>query len=268
MAAPIIKWFVETEGATTLPWETLGNWQELSSSEEEHDQILFASSESTEDVLLPMKRPDEGEAATAPTALFLREVTTNSDGEEFIKYIKIPNWGTTNERVTLCAQFIASPQETLLIAKPRLEAYDNFDDAYTGSASETPLLTGTTSSLGNPLVRAIDTTSPARLSNPYFPTPFWYFNPNIGSSNEDNRTKYLNGYDSFLECGEIIVPKGGSTLIEGETYTYNDTAEGDPDYGDNNRSYFFFSVCPIIPDDIMRGQVKKDVVLIVRSFYA
>ena len=101
MAAPIIKWFVETEGATTLPWETLGNWQELSSSEEEHDQILFASSESTEDVLLPMKRPDEGEAATAPTALFLREVTTNSDGEEFIKYIKIPNWGTTNERVTL-----------------------------------------------------------------------------------------------------------------------------------------------------------------------
>jgi hypothetical protein len=271
MAAPIIRWFVETAGETTLPWETPDNWQELSSSEEEHDQILFASSESTEDVLLPMKRPAEGAPSTAPSAMFLRSVLVDEETSvETVKYIKIPNWGNAlKERVTLCAQFSAvTTLGCVLIAKPRLEAYDNFDDAYTGADSETPLLNGTKSSLDNPLVRAVDTTLQAKNNIEGFPPTSWYFSPSIGSSDEDKRTKYLNGYDSFLECGEVIVPEGGSTIIDGTTYTFNDESESDPDYGNQNRSYFFFSVCPIIPDDILRGQVKKDVILIVRSFYA
>ena len=265
MAAPIIQWFVETAGDTKLLWEAPENWQELSSSEEEHDQILFASSESTEEVLLPMKRPGVGEASVAPDALLLRSVQTDENtGEEVIKYIRIPNWGTGQERVSLCARFLGF--NVTLIAKPRLEAYDNFDDAYTGAASDTPLLNGTESSNQSPLVRAIDSTLAAKNGSGG-PTAGWYFSPDIGSSNEDKRIKYLNGYDSFLECGEIIVPQDGSTIIDRTTYTYDDEAEG-PDFENENRSTFYFSVCPIIPNDITRGQVKKDVVLIMRSFYA
>jgi hypothetical protein len=252
---------------TTLPWETPENWRELSSSEEEHDQILFASSESTEDVLLPMKRPAVGEPSIAPSALYLRSITVDElTGVESVKYIRIPNWRGANERLVMCAQFTADGDGggTTLIAKPRLEAYSSFDAAYTGAESDTPLLAGTDIS-PNPLIRAVDCTLAAKTGDATFPPSSWFFNVDIGSGDADKKIKYLNGYDNPLACGEIIVPVGGKTIDAGDTYDHDPLVD---DLENADRSYFFFSVCPVIPEDILRGQVDKDVILIVRSFYA
>jgi hypothetical protein len=259
MAAPLIKWYVETAGLTASLSETLGNWQELSSSEESHSQLLFASGDSTSSVLLPMERPAQGGSTTVPDSMFLREETSLG-----ISYNDIKNWGKAypNGLYTFCAKFTAADAGTVLISKPRLEAYDSFNSAFIGKASESVLLTGTTATNDQPLLRAIDTTAEA-LSfdvSPIWPPQNWWFDSTLTYGTTDgNRIKYINGSSSFLEPGIVVVPEGGSTIMEGTTYTESSTRVS---------SEFYFSIAPVIPDDVLRGQDGKDVVILIRSFYA
>jgi hypothetical protein len=259
MAAPLIKWFVETAGLTASLSEALGNWQELYSSETTHSQVLFASGESTQDVLLPMHRPDEGAAPVAPDSLFLREEDTNG-----VSYTKIENWGKTapNGLFNFCAKIIADETGTTLISYPRLEAYDSFNSAFISKAPESPLLTGTSSTNDQPLLRAIDTTAEAIGLNSTinWPPPSWWTDTQLTFGTSDrNRIKYIKGSDSFLEPGIVIVPEGGTTIIDEVTYT---------SASDSVSSEFYFSIAPLIPDDVLRGQSGKDIVILIRNFYA
>ena len=259
MAAHLIKWYVETAGLTASLSETLGNWQELSSSEESHSQVLFASGDSTASVLLPMDRPPQGGTPIVPDSLFLREETSLG-----VSYTKIKNWGKTspNGLYNFCVKLTASPLGTTLISKPRLEAYDSFNSAFIGKAAESALLTGTTSTNDQPLLRAIDTTAEALsidIAASWPPSNWWFDTSLTYGTTDGNRIKYINGSNSFLEPSIVIVPEGGSTIISDTTYT---------DSSSRVSSEFYFSIAPIIPDDVLRGQDGKDIVILIRNFYA
>lgn len=239
--------------------ETQANWQELSSSEDDHSQVLFASNESTSEVLLPMSRPDTGSAPTSPGAQYLRQV--NSEG---VSYLKIDNWGqlAPKGRFNFCVKIEADISGTTLISKPRLEAYDSFDSAFTGKAPESPILTGTTNTNDLPLLRAIDLTAEALGldDTPNWPPSQWWVDPSLAFGTTDNkRIKYIKGIESFLEPGIVIVPEGGDTIIEDVTYTASSSRVS---------SEFYFSFSTIIPDDVLRGQSKKDIVIILRTYFA
>jgi hypothetical protein len=206
-----------------------------------------------------MKRPEEGGAPTSPDILVLRSETS-----EGLQYLKIPNWNkpAPSGQFNLCVSLTAAAEGTTLINKPRLEAYDTFEAAFTGEEPESPLLLGTTNTGNKPLLRAIDLTAEAMgfVSSSSWPPSGWWVSPLLTEGGSDgSRIKYLKGDSSYLEPATVIVPKEGYTSIDGITYDAN---------SEKISSEFYFSICPVIPDDITRGQTKKDIVIVMRTFFA
>jgi len=207
-----------------------------------------------------MRRPELGGAPIAPEALFLR-----TEGSEGVSYVKIDNWGKTAPTglYSMCVKLEADPSMgTTLISKPRLEAYDSFEAAFKGTDPESPILTGTDSTVMQPLLRAIDVTGEAQgiTTTANWPPANWWFDAGLSyGGSDDNRIKYIEGSNSFLEPSVTIVPAGGSTIIEGTTYTTASSVVS---------TEFYFSVAPVIPSDVTRGQSKKDILILIRTFFA
>lgn len=248
MAAPIIRWFVETAGTTGSLSAYPENWQELSSREYE---LIFGSNEYSSTKIFPVEKSDTSEVV--PACLFLRRPTTSS-----FEYVKIENWSRYGEvgRYVLAAKFESRAGETAkIVGYPRLEAWDYLDQADINKRPSSELLTGTAFTGYRPFIKAVDVTNEVVGFSPLpgHPTKNWWEDSLFGTSS--GRIKDLVGTGSYLECSTIVKPTDGEVYIDDTGVAYSGSTTSDT---------FYFSVASTVPPDAYRGMKGHDVVISVR----